>query len=132
MTITATCACGACSISVSGTPVANAVCHCDNCKRRTGSAFGQSAYFRNEDVVGTAGEMTLYALYNKHRNEDQERFFCTKCGSTLYWRATTYRGFVGIATGCFPPGALGEPTLSASASKRLPWVTIPDSWQVTD
>ena len=131
MTITATCACGACSIGVSGTPVAHAVCHCDNCKRRTGSAFGLSAYFRNKDVVSIDGETTVYALHNKHRSEDQERFFCKKCGSTLYWRTTSYPDFVGIAAGCFPRDTLGEPTLSASSSEKLPWVAIPESWRVT-
>jgi len=36
----ALCCCGACSIEVEGDPAINAICHCANCKRRTGSAFG--------------------------------------------------------------------------------------------
>lgn len=43
MVRTATCCCGQTSIEVSGEPVFHCVCHCDNCKRRTGSAFGVSA-----------------------------------------------------------------------------------------
>ena len=132
MSITATCACGACSISVTGTSLAHAVCHCDNCKRRTGSAFGLSAYFRKQDVVGTEGEMTLYALHNKARAEDQERFFCKKCGTTLFWYSTTYPDFVGIAAGCFPRDTLGEPSINASSSKKLPWVAIPETWKMIE
>ncbi|WP_444972210.1 GFA family protein [Zooshikella harenae] len=36
---TAECCCGACTVSVQGNPVILAICHCKNCKKRTGSAF---------------------------------------------------------------------------------------------
>jgi hypothetical protein len=75
---TATCACGSAAMTVSGAPVAHAVCHCNNCKKRTGSAFGVSAYFPKKSVIGTEGQLTRYALHNPHRKEDQERFFCSK------------------------------------------------------
>lgn len=129
---TARCACGACSIEVSGTPLAHAVCHCDNCKRRTGSAFGVSLYFRKQDVASVKGDMTLYALHNSARNEDQERFFCKTCGTTLYWHSSSYPDFVGIAGGCFAREVPGEPNINASPSKKLAWVAIPESWRVTE
>jgi hypothetical protein len=131
MTLIAKCACQSATIEVSGEHVAHAICHCDGCKRRTGSAFGLSAYFRKQDIVSTAGEMALYALHNAARNEDQERYFCKKCGTTLYWYASSYPGFVGIAAGCFPAASLGEPTLSASSSEKLPWVIVPDQCRMT-
>lgn len=128
----ARCACNSAAISVAGEYVAYAVCHCDNCKKRTGSAFGISAYFRKSDVVSIEGETTTYALHNAKRNEDQERHFCKKCGTTLFWYMSTYPEFVGIAGGCFTDEPLGEPKINASASKKLPWVAVPDHWQVSE
>lgn len=128
---TAKCACGSATITVSGTPVAYAVCHCDNCKKRTGSAFGVSAYFSRKAVSATEGQMTRYALYNPHRKEDQERYFCSKCGTTLYWYSTTYPEFVGIAGGCFADDPLeGEPSMTASHGRKLAWVGLPEGWRV--
>jgi len=40
MTRTATCCCGSASITVKDDPILNGICHCNDCKRRTGSAFG--------------------------------------------------------------------------------------------
>ena len=67
MTRTAQCACGSASISVSGEPRMHGVCHCTNCKRRTGSAFGVSAYFLRSDVTEISGEMLVYGFHHPTR-----------------------------------------------------------------
>jgi hypothetical protein len=127
----AKCACGSARISVSGEMLAHAVCHCDNCKRRTGSAFGLSVYFRKCDVIGIEGETLVYALHNQQRNEDQQRHFCKQCGTTLFWYVSRYPDFIGIAGGCFTE-SLGEPKLSSSSASKLPWVVVPDHWQLSE
>jgi hypothetical protein len=129
---TAQCACGGFAMQVVGEPVAHAVCHCDNCKRRTGSAFGVSAYFRKQDVLSVTGETSIYAFHNPARNEDQERYFCKRCGTTLYWHVSTHPDFVGIAAGCFADDPVGEPSMMASPAKKVPWVTLPEHWQVAE
>ena len=50
MTRVVHCCCRAGRIEGEGEPSLKAVCICSSCKRRTGSAFGWSAYFRNEDI----------------------------------------------------------------------------------
>ena len=62
MTRKAKCCCGACSIDVEGDPALNALCHCLNCKRRTGSAFGWSAYFADAAVKGHSGDLRVYEI----------------------------------------------------------------------
>lgn len=47
---TATCCCWQASIGVEGEPKIHLVCHCNNCKKRTGSAFGISAYFADDPL----------------------------------------------------------------------------------
>jgi hypothetical protein len=125
---TARCACGSASISVRGEPTQHSVCHCGNCMRRTGSALGVSTYFQRSDVVGRSGDMLVYAFHHAEMNHDQERHFCAKCGTTLFWFMSTRPQLVGVAGGCFAGEGLGEPTMSTWHSLKLPWITLPDGW----
>ena len=54
------CACGAVRYRVNGQPVGTSVCHCRNCQRRTGSAFGIGIYFREGDFELLRGSLKAY------------------------------------------------------------------------
>ena len=127
--MTATCACGQASITVNALPAMHGVCHCTNCKRRTGSAFGISAYFEKASVTGRAGETHVYAFHQAARDQDQERHFCPTCGTTLFWFVSTLPGMIGIAGGCFADEGLPEPAYSVTDGKREAWVSLPGHWQ---
>lgn len=121
---TARCCCGALTVKVSGEPVLNALCHCDDCKRRTGTAFGWSTYFREEDVLGTAGEARTYAP----ASGTGTRSFCARCGSTLYWRAAFFPEMLGVAGGAFVDSPLPEPSASYRDSNACAWLALPEGW----
>ena len=71
--MTATCACGQAAITVNALPTMHGVCHCTNCKRRTGSAFGISAYFDETAVTQRSGETKVYAFHYAAQKLDQAR-----------------------------------------------------------
>ena len=127
--MTATCACGQASITVNAMPTLHGVCHCTNCKRRTGSAFGISAYFERTAVVGRTGKTNVYAFHHAPQDQDQVRHFCAVCGTTLFWFVSTLPEKIGIAGGCFADGGLPEPTYTVTERKREPWVSLPGHWQ---
>jgi hypothetical protein len=124
----ATCACGSASVTVNTQPTLHGVCHCTNCKRRTGSAFGISTYFDRTAVVERHGDMTVYAFHHSEMNHDQERHFCARCGTTLFWYISTLPDKIGIAGGCFASEGLGAPTYSTADGKREAWVSLPPEW----
>ena len=128
--MTATCACGQTSITVKAGPTMHGVCHCTNCKRRTGSAFGISAYFDKTAVVATTGQTNVYAFSHTPQNHDQERHFCAKCGTTLFWYVSALPEKIGIAGGCFADDGLPEPTYSVTDTKKEHWVVLPAHWAV--
>ena len=132
MSRTAKCACKRASITVEGNPETLGVCHCSNCRRRTGSAFGISAYFARERVLSRDGEMKRYAFHHAEQKHDQERFFCAHCGTTLYWSISSLPHLVGVAGGCFDESPLGEPTSSYAHYQKLAWVTLPSTWSCSD
>jgi hypothetical protein len=122
----AVCCCGACSITVEGEPALNGICHCSSCRKRTGSAFGWSAYFPDANVLAKTGAFGVYA---KDGATGYNRFFCTRCGTTLYWKSFGFLpGQTGVAGGCFTDDPLPAPNLSASDSGRCAWFALPDDW----
>lgn len=126
---TATCACGGVSITVAGNPTMHGLCHCTNCKRRTGSAFGISAYFPRVAVKAQTGETQVYAFHHAAQNHDQSRHFCPRCGTTLFWTLSNRPDLIGIAGGCFADGGLPEPAYSVTDGKREAWLTLPAHWK---
>jgi hypothetical protein len=122
MTRTARCCCGQLTITITADPVANAICHCDSCKRRTGSAFGWSVYVRDTDVGTVTGEATPYTVPT---TPAATRTFCRRCGTTLFWKADIFPGMTGIAAGAFADAGMPAPTISASSDKRCAWVELP-------
>ena len=127
--MTATCACGKASITVSAMPTLVGVCNCTNCKRRTGSAFGISAYFERSAVVRQEGTTAVYGFHHEEMGHDQERHFCSSCGTTLFWYVSSMPSSIGIAGGCFEEDALPEPDSSYRDKQRLPWVSLPSKWR---
>jgi hypothetical protein len=106
------------------------ICHCTNCKRRTGSAFGISTYFDRDAVVEVDGETSIYAFHHAAQNHDQERHFCPKCGTTLFWFVSALPQKIGIAGGCFADEELPEPNITLTDRNREKWLTLPASWTV--
>ena len=128
MTAKAICCCNACSVEVEGEPVLNAICHCANCKRRTGSAFGWSVYVADSQVVRRDGEFRVYDIAGAR---PQRRWFCAACGSTLFWK-TSWRPYqTGIAGGCFVGDKLPQPSVTVSNDGRCDWLGLPMQWRTS-
>jgi hypothetical protein len=123
MTRVARCCCGGLRAEVAGgDPTIVAACHCEQCQRRTGSAFGVSAYFPAERVR-IVGESKVFARTSDggHRVETH---FCPECGTSVYWEAAFMAGHIGIAAGAFFDPAFPPPTVSAWERSRHPWVAL--------
>lgn len=125
----AMCCCEQTSIEVEGSPELHGICHCNNCKKRTGSAFGISAYFRNENILTKRGDFGCYPFQSRQNDAMQERYFCKACGTTLFWQLSTSPHLTGIAGGCFAEHPLSEPTYSASCKEKFSWVKLPWRWK---
>jgi len=126
---TAQCCCGQASIELEGDPTIHAVCHCKDCKKRTGSAFGISAYFSNSQVRRKIGGVQIYEINNEETR--QKRYFCSFCGTTLYWEMSHFpripgvTEMTGVASGCFVDEPLPNPVFSANNEDRCVWLELP-------
>lgn len=119
----AECSCGQLSATCSGEPYRIAVCHCLACKRKTGSAFGFGAWFRQNDVT-VEGNATQFVRVGDDGGRITNRF-CPNCGGTLIWSIDTIPGVVAVSAGTFADLSFPPPTVSVyHESRRYPWVAI--------
>jgi hypothetical protein len=101
------------------------MCHCLECQRRTGSAFGAQSRWPRERVT-TTGRATEYTRTGDEGGRATFRF-CPTCGSTVWWTADALPGFVTVALGAFADPAFPPPAVSVYGIRRHAWVTLPAS-----
>jgi hypothetical protein len=79
---TGRCQCGNVSYEVMGEPVTSHACHCQECQKRTGSAFGISMVLEKEKFRIQGDLHTFDRLADSGFKITQ--FFCPNCGNTIY------------------------------------------------
>lgn len=116
----ATCACQQLRVDCVGDPLKVSLCHCLECQKRTGSAYGIAAFF-SRDAVETLGEARTY-----RRGSDSGHavnfHFCPGCGSTVFWEPERKPDMIAVAVGCFGDPAFPAPTQSVYEERRHAWV----------
>ena len=100
--IQATCNCGAVRLEISGQPVAQFFCHCDDCQTVHGAAYVPIVMFPADTVKIVAGAPSTWAL--KHN----PRAACGTCGTRLYAEPPGY-GVRGVVASLLPKGVF-KPT----------------------
>jgi hypothetical protein len=121
----ATCGCGQLRVSCRGEPVRVSVCHCRDCQKRTGSAFGYQARFPG-DQVAIEGEVKEFERLGDSGDRLTFRF-CPHCGSTVYWTLPSQPGLIAVAVGAFADPDYPPPRFSVYERRRHHWVTVPPS-----
>ena len=118
----ATCRCGQLRASCSGDPVRISVCHCLNCKKRSGSAFSAQARWPDDQVtIGGAAKTWSY----KGESGNTAIFsFCPQCGSTLFYASDGMPGLTAVAIGGFADPAFAAPQYSVYEGRKHDWVEI--------
>ncbi|MEX0645771.1 MAG: GFA family protein [Parvularculaceae bacterium] len=116
----AACACGRLKVETTGEPVRISICHCLDCQRRTGSAFGAQARFPSANVA-------IDGPYKEHvRTADSgaqaTQCFCPTCGSTVFWPSLP--GFTSVAIGAFADPGFPAPTVSVYDERRHDWARL--------
>ena len=123
------CLCGAVRYRVANDPVRASACHCRNCQRRTGSAFGVGAYFREADVE-IRGELRTY----EYRSDETRRWlrtqFCTKCGTSVTWTAEALPGLRAIAGGSFDDPSWLKVDRHGWTRSKQPWSLCPPEAEI--
>jgi hypothetical protein len=91
------CPCGDIGIELSGEPVVQLYCHCDDCQRAHGAACAPVAIYRAGDVNVVRGEPREWRLVSTPRH------FCPNCGTRLFVLGS--ESLCAVNAYLLPPGA---------------------------
>ncbi|KAH9481996.1 hypothetical protein JR316_0006526 [Psilocybe cubensis] len=94
---TGSCLCKAVKYEVAGDPITFRICHCQNCKKATGSAFMTNVFFTEDKLRVTEGQEKL-KVYHDHETASGNvlsRYFCSQCGSNVFLQSSDKRAVAG-------------------------------------
>ncbi len=78
--------CGAVTYKIEGDPIVVAQCHCEECRRLSGTGHTVGAMFRAEQV-DISGRLEEY-VYTSSKDSQVTKAFCLNCGSPVFGRNT--------------------------------------------
>lgn len=119
------CLCGSVSYKVSSDPSFVLNCHCEDCRRSTGSVYGTNV-FVDEDKVQITGEVSLYVHTADSGNEMTKRF-CPNCGTLLFGNSSGRQNSVSIRAGTIDQFDLIKPQMNVFVAKKIESTPINDS-----
>lgn len=127
----ASCACGQLRAEVTGDPLRVSICHCTECRRRTGSAFSHNARFGRGQVRVTGRDRT----HTRTGDEGSSitHHFCPDCGVTVWYGNAETSETIGIPVGAFAMVECPAPQWSVYDDRRPDWLRIEvDGLEVID
>ena len=116
------CLCGGVAFEVSGEIVELGNCHCSQCRKAYGGAFGSVAVVAREHFAYLAGEELIRSY---RQSERVNRYFCGRCGSPLPM-LEPWDPLVGIAAGLFDDDPGARISSHIFVASKAPW------WEITD
>ena len=118
------CLCGSVRYKVSSDPSFVLNCHCEDCRRSTGSVYGTNV-FVDEDKVQITGEVSLYVHTADSGNEMTKRF-CPNCGTLLFGNSSGRQNSVSIRAGTIDQFDLIKPQMNVFVAKKIESTPIND------
>lgn len=117
------CQCGSIRYQVSGPPLAISVCHCGECQRQSGSAFGMSWIVRQRDFRLLQGALKTFTR-NSDSGRPVECAFCPDCGTRIYHVPRYMDGVLNVKPGTLDDTSCVRPTREVWAARRHGWLTM--------
>jgi len=117
------CQCGSVQYEVDGEPVMVVVCHCTDCQRQSGSAFGMSMIVPRGAFRLLSGDVKMFV-----RKTDSGRrstcAFCPECGTQIYQEPEFVSGMVSVKPGTLDDTSVVRPTLQTWTARKHPWLDL--------
>ena len=116
------CACGAIRYECSAKPVGMLNCHCRDCQRAAGGAFGSVVLVPVEAVTILSGAAKYHTVKADSGNLIS-RGFCPECGSPMFAKLAAMANLIAIR-----PSSLDDPSWFKPAIDI--WVDSAQTWDV--
>ncbi|SFR47429.1 Uncharacterized conserved protein [Yoonia tamlensis] len=91
------CLCGEVTYVAVGPPVVVAQCHCEECRRLSGTGHTVGAMF-SSDAVFLSGKLSQFSYLSDNRSQ-VTKAFCADCGSPIYGKNTRIPNHLTLSLG---------------------------------
>ena len=124
MATTGACLCGMVTYEYDGSPVLQALCHCRNCQRQSGSSYSmiqvvpRSSFRSSGPIVGRGDVAESGNILTRH--------FCTTCGSPIYISSANLSDMTIVNAGTLDEPANFTPQMNIWTRSAQPWIALPD------
>jgi hypothetical protein len=122
-TVTGGCLCGSVRYEYRGEVGPAGYCHCADCRRVSGSAFGVSVRVKAAGFRVTSGILKGYTKTGDS-GRPVTRFFCPDCGSPIYTAPPLHPDTYFIKAGSLDDPSLVVPNREAWTRSRVGWAEI--------
>lgn len=116
------CQCGAVRYRLTGPPLGLAVCHCRECQRQSGSAFGMSLAVATDSFRLIAGELASFQV-TCDSGRRKTCSFCGRCGTRIHHQ--TVAGALSVKAGTLDDTSWLVPDAHYWTARKQPWVLVP-------
>lgn len=112
------CLCGAIKFKITGQPFRIVNCHCDDCRKATGAAFATNVFFKEEQVIVTQGQPSVFE-HQADSGNAMVKEFCANCGSQLFASGAMRPGVKSVKAGSLDNTDFVIPTINLYVSHAL-------------
>ncbi len=117
------CLCGSVRYEISGALGPMTHCHCSQCRKAHGAAFGTYARITTSHFTFTAGTQ---AIASYRSSPDVRRTFCRNCGATLQFVRESRPDIFWLAIGTLDDDPAVPPGHHIFVNSKAPWFEITD------
>jgi hypothetical protein len=118
------CQCGSVRYVVTTEPTRLVSCHCTECQRQSGSAFGMSLPVKKDSLTVTG--LTKQFMRLADSGNEVTGVFCPECGVRIYHALKSAPGVVSIKPGTLDDTRWLRPELFIWMKSAQGWVPVPD------
>ena len=119
------CLCGKVTYTFHAEPKTIFNCHCEDCRRATGSVFGTNL-FVPEDKVESFGKVSSYS-HTSDSGSTMTKRFCPNCGSLLFGKNSAKINVLSIRAGTVDQLDLIKPVVNVFMDSKIPSTSIDEN-----
>ncbi|MCZ6645012.1 MAG: GFA family protein [SAR324 cluster bacterium] len=123
------CQCGAIRYELMGAALQVIACHCTDCQRQSGSAFGMTMVVAEADFRLTHGKVNTFTL-KSDAGRTKLGGFCPQCGTRMYNKTDWRPGMIAVKPGTLDETGSLQPQIHLWTRNKQGWVVIPDGVEV--
>lgn len=122
--ISGACTCGQLRFSSKQPPKIQAICHCTDCRKATGSAFTETAFFSSSALTISGKVFVQEFLASSGATTTRES--CPECKCVMFDRSEGVPSLIGVITQYISPPFEAKPVCHMWVRSKLPRITIND------